>query len=422
MNQKIYDLVIIGGGASGMMMSAIASEYGAQVILLEKNSSLGKKLKITGGGRCNITNAEFNVKKFLDNFSEAKKFLYSPFSKFSSQDAFNFFEKNGLPLKIEANQRVFPKSERALDVFKTLEKIIKKNNVIIKKNCQIVKISKDANVITTVVLKDGTKFSALNFAIATGGISAPQTGSTGDGFKFLKNLGHTIKKPTPSVVPLTTDNKIFQEISGTTCSFVKVSFLQNEKVQFKKIGKILFTHFGLSAPLILNSSYQVKKLLEKGSVVAAIDLFPDTELNDLDRRLWRLFEKNKNKLIKNVLPELINKKIAGALLKSFPEDFSEKEINNISKKERKDLVQEMKNIRINIKGTLGIDKAVITDGGLILEEVNFSNMTSKKFSNLYILGDILNINRPSGGFSLQLCWTTGFVAGQDFLNKMRINK
>ncbi len=402
MNKK-YDLIIIGGGPSGMMMAAIASKSDLSVVLLEKNNSLAKKLKLTGGGRCNITNAEFDVKKFLDNFPKAKKFLHSPFSKFSVQDTFEFFEKNHLPLVTEARQRVFPKSNKAADVLKVLEKILLKNNVEIKKNSKVKTILKNADKVTEVVLQNGEKISGHNIALATGGVAAPQTGSTGDGFKFLKKLGHTIKAPSSNVVPLKTDNKILHGISGTSWSFAKISFLQNKKVQFKKVGKILFTHFGLSAPLILNSATEVQQLLKNGLVMAKIDLFPDTEENILDRRLWRLFEKNKNKKLQNVLPELLEKKLSKAILEHFLIELSEKVINDISKEERKALTHKIKNIEMEITGTLGINKATLTDGGIILEEVNFSNMTSKKYSNLYLLGDILNINRPSGGFSLQLC-------------------
>ncbi len=423
-NSKKYDLIIIGGGASGMMMGIVAAKDGASVLILEKNKKLGEKLKITGGGRCNITNAEFDNHKFLENFPEAKKFLYSPFSKFSAQKTFSFFEKLGLPLVVEARQRVFPQSQKATDVVKVMFKALQKNKVEIKTGAEVVDLIKkhkntsaDEDLIAGVKLKSGEVLEAKNFAIATGGYASPETGSTGDGFKFLKKLGHHILKPNPNIVPLRTDSHILQKISGTSWSFMKISFLQNNKIIFSKKGKILFTHFGLSSPLILNLSHQVLNLLKNGPVQAKIDLFPDTNEADLDKKILKLFEKNKNKKLKNVLPELLSKKLAEAILNYFPAKFKLSPINEISREERKELVKKIKNLEMNILGSLGMDRSVIADGGVDLIEVDFSRMASKKYQNLFLLGDILNINRPSGGFSLQLCWTTGYVAGKNICKK-----
>ncbi len=421
---KKYDLVIVGGGASGMMMAVKASESGKKILILEKNKILGKKLSITGGGRCNITNAEFDYKKFLENFPESKKFLYSPFSKFSVKDTFSFFENLGLSLRIEARKRVFPESQKAADVVKVLLKELRKKNVEIRIGSEVIDFSRkhkdkisDPDLIEYVRLKNGEKIFADYFALATGGYAAPQTGSTGDGFIFLKKLGHKIHKPNPNIVPLTTANKYFKEIPGTTWSFIKISFSLNGEKIFSKKGKILFTHFGLSSPLILNSSYEVSKMLKKGKVVAHLDFFPDTDLKDLDKKILKLFEKNKNKKIKNVLPDLLNKKISEAILNHFQANFKEKKVNEINREERRKLLNFIKNSEILITGTLGMDKAVIADGGVDLNEVDFKDMTSKIYSNLFLLGDILNINRPSGGYSLQLCWTTGAVAAESFLEK-----
>ncbi|AKM83851.1 MAG: NAD(FAD)-utilizing dehydrogenase [Candidatus Campbellbacteria bacterium GW2011_OD1_34_28] len=417
-----YDLIVIGGGPSGMMMAGRACELGARVLILEKNKHLGKKLQITGGGRCNITNAEFDVRKFLSNFPESKEFLFSPFSKFSAKDTFTFFEKKKLPLVIEARKRAFPQSQKADDVFKVLEKYIKKGEGEIKTDVQVVKMSKEGDKIISVETKSGEKYFAKNFAIATGGASASWTGSTGDGFRWLKKLGHAIKEPNANLVPLTTNDKWIHRISGLTLSFMTIRFIQNNKTKLKKTGKILFTHFGISGPLILNSAYEVKKLLEKGPVTASIDMFPDTEENDLDKRVLKLFEKNKNKVLKNIFPELVQKNLAIEILNLPDINLSEREANSITKLERKNLVRKLKNLSFEITGTLGLDKAIISDGGIVLEEVNFKNMSSKIYSNLYLLGDVLNINRPSGGFSLQLCWTTGWTAGTDVGEKVAQKK
>jgi predicted Rossmann fold flavoprotein len=409
-----YDCVVIGGGPSGMFAAGRAAELGAHVLLIEKNKQLGKKLLISGGGRCNITNAKFDVRAFLENFPQSKDFLFSPFSKFSAKDTFEFFEKRGLPFIVEARNRAFPKTERSEDVLHVLERYMQKGRVEIRRGVKVTTLLKDNDgKIVGAKLSDSNTVGAGYFVIATGGLAAPETGSTGDGFRFLEKLGHTVSKPNPNIVPLTSDTKWVHNLSGTTLSFMTIRFIQNGKTQLKKTGKVLFTHFGLSGPLILNSAYEVKKLLAKGRVDASIDMFPDTQENELDRRVWRLFEKHKNKQIKNVLPEILQENLAEEFL-TFPEIVQgDREINSITKDERKTLVKRMKDMPVHITGTLGFDRAVIADGGVELQEVNFKNMTSKHHPNLYLLGDILNINRPSGGFSLQLCWTTGWVAGSD---------
>lgn len=410
---EIYDLIVIGGGPSGMMAAGRAAECGAKVMLIEKNKQLGKKLSITGGGRCNITNAEYDVRAFLAHFPESKEFLYSPFSKFSAKDTFDFFERRGLPLVIEARNRAFPKSQKATDVTRTMERYVKQNSVLVKTNIKVKRIKAQDDKVTSVVTSGGDEIFAHHIAIATGGMAAPETGSTGEGFSILGKLGHTISKPNPNVVPLTCTERWVHKLSGVTLSFMTIRFKQDGKTKIKKTGKILFTHFGVSGPLVLNSAHEVKKLLRTGKVEASIDMFPDTNEGELDRRVRNLFERHKNKRLKNVLPELIPASITEALL-SFPElNLGETPIHSITKEERKTLVRKMKDLSFEITGTLGFKKAVIADGGVELSEVNFKNMTSTLYPNLYLLGDVLNINRPSGGFSLQLCWTTGWIAGSD---------
>lgn len=413
----IYDTIVIGGGPSGMMCAGKAAENGARVLLIEKNEQLGKKLMLTGGGRCNITNADFVLESFLNNFPESKKYLYSPFSKFGVQDTFDFFESRGLPLVIEARNRAFPETQKVGDVFKVLINYMTKNKVEIMLGTKVKSLESADKKIISLKTDSGKQIFAKNFVIATGGLAAPQTGSTGDGLNFLKKLGHTVIDSNPDIVPLTTSAKWVHNLSGISWSFMKIRFIQDGKTKLKKTGKILFTHFGLSGPLILNSAREVKKLLEKGTVEASIDLFPDTEEKELDKRVIKIFEKNKNSKIKNILPEMIFKNIALEIL-SLPDiDIAEKEINLITKEERKKLVRKLKNLTLPITGTLGFSHAVIADGGVALKEVDFSNMTSRLYPNLYLLGDILNIHRPSGGFSLQLCWTTGFVAGKHLSEK-----
>ena len=411
-NNKNFDTVVIGGGPSGMICAGFAGSTGKKVLIVEKNYVLGEKLKLTGGGRCNITNAEFDMETFLSNFGNAKKFLYSPFSKFGVQDTFNFFASLNLPLIIEARKRAFPKTQSSQDVIDKLKVFMKSNNVTIKNNTSVVSMEAKDNIIRSITLSSGEKISANNFVLATGGLAAPQTGSTGDGFKFLRKLGHTIDKSEPDIVPLTTDATWVHNLAGLDWSFMQISFIQENKIKLKKIGKVLFTHFGISGPLILNSARKVKKLLAVGPVTASIDLFPDTSEIELDKRIIKLFEKNTNSKVKNVLPELIFKNICLEILNLPDINLSERPVNSITKEERRNLTKKLKNLTFPITGTLGFDHAVATDGGITPKEVNFNNMTSRLYPNLYLLGDILHINRPSGGFSLQLCWTTGAVSGK----------
>lgn len=409
MNDDMYDLIVVGAGASGLMAAGIAAERGLSVLVLEKNKELGKKLKITGGGRCNIYNAEFDTKKLLDNYGEAKKFLFSPFSKFAAQESVDFFDRIGLPTVVQARKRAFPETEKAMDVFKALHAYCLKHKVEFKTTTPVTKITKNDQGISSLVSKR-EKFYAKSYILSTGGYAAPETGSTGDGFRFLEKLGHSIHKPSPNIVPLTTQEAWVHELAGLSLSFMKIRFMQDGKTHIRKTGKILFTHFGISGPLILNAAKEVKALMQGGPVTASIDMFPDTAIGDLDRKIWRLFEQNKNKQIKNVLPELVPKKIAAVVLKLS--GIPDKPVNEISKTERGDLARICKDLQFPISGTLGWDKAVIADGGVSLDEIDFTTMQSKLVPNLYILGDLLHINRPSGGYSLQLCWTTAFIAGE----------
>ncbi len=415
-NSRTYDLIVIGGGPSGMMAAGRAAELGTRVLIMEKNKQLGKKLLLTGGGRCNITNAIFDTREFLENFPQAKQFLYSPFSKFSVKDTFNFFKKRGLPLVTESRERVFPKTQHSTDVLSTLERYMKENNVEIKKETKVTSIKQKGDEIWIVKTKK-MEYSARNIALATGGLAAPETGSTGDGFKILEELGHKTSSPQPNLVPLKVKENWVHELSGITLSFMTIRFIQKGKTKLKKTGKILFTHFGVSGPLILNCSFEVTKLLKKGRVSASVDMFPDTGKQDLDHRILNLFEKHNNKKLKNVLPELIPETLVKEIL-AFPEiSLAEREVHFITKEDRQALVKKLKDLTFEITGTLGFDKAIASTGGVDPREVNFKNMTSRIFPNLYLLGDILNINRPSGGFSLQLCWTTGWVAGTNIGEK-----
>lgn len=410
LSQDIFDCIVIGGGASGMMAAVVAASRGKKVLILEKNNVLGKKLKISGGGRCNITNAEYDTRVLLKNYGAAEQFLYSPFSKFGVKETFSFFEFRNLPLVVQARKRAFPHTEKAHDVYKILEQELKKHSVFIKTNTEVKKINTENKRVTSLVTNNGT-YIAKSYVLATGGVSHPETGSTGDGFKWLKALGHTIKDPTPSIVPLATSDKWIHALAGVSLSFMKITFFLEGKKRFSKTGKILFTHFGLSGPLILNLAGLVSGLLENGHIKAEIDAFPDTDKGTLEKRLIALFDANKNKILKTVFKEFAPLGTADAIMTLFPEIKPDAKVHSITKEERKTIVETLKALPVTITHLMGYDRAVVADGGVPLSEIDTRSMRSKLFDNLYITGDLLHINRPSGGFSLQLCWTTGFVAG-----------
>ena len=409
-NQKLWDIAVIGGGPAGMMAAGRAAELGAKVILIEKNDSLGKKLLLTGGGRCNLTNAEFDIRKFLVKFKNSDKFLFSTFSQFSVKETLDFFNSRKMPIKIEAENRVFPASNKSKSVLDVFVKYMKDGNVSVLSNSPVDEIIRDKNIIEAVKLKNGKKIKARSFVLATGGKSRPDTGSTGDGFLWLKNLGHTIIKPNAALVPIAIKNNWVKKLSGLNLSDVKIKVFQFEKKQEVIIGKILFTHFGLSGPAILNISKKIGELLKYGDVSLSFDLFPHLDHGKLDLNIKEIFAKQNNKQLKNCLGSLLPSTLVPIIIKISninPEIFC----HSVHREERLQLGKIIKDIPMKVAGLLGEDKAIITSGGVMPEEVDFKTMASRLFPNLYLVGDILNIDRPSGGYSLQLCWTTGYAAG-----------
>jgi predicted Rossmann fold flavoprotein len=410
-NNKIWDVVVIGGGASGMMSASVASSRGLSVLLVDKNKNLGEKLKITGGGRCNITNNEPDIHKFLKIYGEDAPFLYTPFSIFGVPDTFKYFESRGLPLVVEARNRVFPATQKAFDVYNVLYKDLIKNKVKIVNNCTVRKINNNnSNFIKSISTSEG-EFFGKSFILSTGGMSHPETGSTGDGFKFLKTLGHEVENPTPDVVPLSASDHWVKDLAGISLSFMKITFYLDNKKQFSKKGKILFTHFGLSGPLILNSSKSVKELLKNGQVKAEIDLYPDTSIGELEKRVIKIFDNYKNKILKTVLKEILPEGMSPAFEKIIDFVDLNTKVHSITKENRRKIIDMMKSLPINIDGLMGYDRSVVVDGGVSLKEINTKTMQSKIINNLYITGDLLHLNRNSGGYSLQICWTTGYIAG-----------
>lgn len=409
-DRRTYDVIVIGGGASGLMAAGRAAERGRRVLLLEKNKRLGEKLRITGGGRCNITNAEEHQRLLLERYGAAGKFLYSSFSQFGMKDTFSFFESRGLPLVVQAGKRAFPMTEKAIDVLRVLEKYLITGRVTIHPLSAVTRLTASQAMITGVETTVGT-ITSTSYILATGGQSHPATGSTGDGLRWLEQLGHTVHAPTPTIVPIAIHDRWIKSLAGLAIDDVKISFFVNDTKQFTLQGRILCTHFGLSGPLILNAAGRIGDLLHAGEVRATIDAFPDRDVGGLDQYVTQVFDAHKNKLFTNVFKSIAPPGTARAILSLGPKIDPEKKVHSVTKEERKILVRLLKALPVSVAGLMGYDRAVVADGGVDIAEIDGKTMRSRRYKNLYITGDVLHIKRPSGGYSLQLCWTTGFVAG-----------
>ncbi len=409
--EKIFDVVVIGGGPAGMMAAGRAAECGASVVLLEKNTRLGEKLLISGGGRCNLTNADPDLHNFLAKYKKAAKFLYSPFSKFGVVETLRFFHDRNMQTKVEPGNRVFPMSDRSQSVFDVLEGYMKEGGVIVRPSSSVTSIQASNGLIKGVALSDGTVILGKRYILATGGKSHPETGSTGDGFRWLRAIGHTIIDPDPSLVPIRVKESWIRELSGISFEDVKLSIFQGGKKQGSNRGKLLFTHFGLSGPLVLNMSKDIGESLKYGETEVSVDFFPTLDVKKIDEKIQGIFSEHLNKQIKNVLREIVVPLLVPVLIRLSGID-PEKEVNSITKEERLALVKLLKDFRLQVDGLLGPEKAIVTSGGVALQEVDFKSMQSRLYPNLFLVGDILDIDRPSGGYSLQLCWTTGYVAGE----------
>lgn len=407
-----FDVIVIGGGAAGLMAAGRAAELGKRVLLLEKNKRLGEKLRISGGGRCNITNAEEDVKTLLSNYGEAEKFLYSVFSEFGIKDTFEFFESKGLPIKVEDRKRAFPLSEKAVDVVDVLVKYASKGGVEIRTATPVRKIILSEGKISRIVISGG-EYTADSYVLATGGLSHPETGSTGDGFLWLEELGHTVVEPTPTIVPLKTKDAWIKSLRGKTLTGGKITFYLDGKKKFTQSGNILLTHFGLSGPTILNCAGKVADLLYEGKVTAKIDLFPTLDVGSLDTKIQEHFNEHKNKTLRNVMRDFLPAGTADGILALVSNLDKEKKVHSVTKEERRALVDTFKELPVNITGLMGFERAVVADGGVPLTEIDTRTMRSLKDPKLFIIGDLLHIKRPSGGYSLQLCWTMGYVAGSN---------
>jgi predicted Rossmann fold flavoprotein len=411
MRMEPYDVIVVGGGPAGMMAAGHAAECGRRVLLVEKNRAPGKKLNLTGGGRCNITNAEFDTRELLSNFGDAAKFLYSPFSRFAVQDTFDFFAVRGLPLIVEDRKRAFPETQDATDVTRVLMEYMEENGVETRFGIDVKHLRVEDGKLTGIETNRGS-FAAESVVLATGGAAYKETGSTGDAFDWLRETGHSIAEATPDIVPLRVKEPWVKELSGTSLDPMKITFTSASGKTVIKSGKVLFTHFGLSGPLILNSANEVKQLLKEGDVLGRIDLAPSEQIHETDRRILAAFDENKNKIVRNVLKVLAPMGLARGLAANLPPDLLDKKVNVVTQDERKQIARTIKALPLTVTGTMGYDWAVVCDGGIPLTEVDTRTMASRLYPNLFVVGDLLHISRPSGGFSLQLCWTTGWVAGE----------
>lgn len=402
---------VVGGGASGMMAAAAAAENGHIVELFEKNDRLGKKLFITGKGRCNLTNA-CDRDAFFDNIVSNPKFLYRSFSKFNNFDTIDYFERLGMPVKIERGNRAFPESDKSSDVINALKKELLRLGVVIHYQSEV----------NELVLKEG-QFHGLRLKsekdlrtadkviIATGGLSYPLTGSTGDGYRLAKSLGHTVTELSPSLVPIHVEEDYVKELMGLSLKNIEITVWSGERQIYRDFGELLFTHFGVSGPVILSaSSYIIPSLRNKEKLTITIDLKPALSEEQLDARILRDFEQYKNKQFKNSLDQLLPNKLIDVIIRLSLID-PEKQVNSITREERQRLVQVLKKLTFGISKLSDYNQAVITRGGINVKEINPSTMESKLAGNVYFIGEVLDLDALTGGFNLQIAWSTAYLAG-----------
>ena len=412
-------VIVIGGGPAGMMAAITASENGNDVTLVEKMNSLGRKLLITGKGRCNITSS-LNIEEFIKNTPGNGRFLYSCYQQYTNKDIIEFLREQGLEVKEERGNRIFPVTDKSQDVLKCFTKKLKENRVKILYNMQVQKILVDEQKEKAIgILANNEEMYADKIILATGGKSYPLTGSTGDGYKMVEELGHNVTKIKPSLVPLEIYQKsLCQDLQGLSLRNIEMKILDKSKNKtiYEDFGEMLFTHFGVSGPTILSSSAHlvryknIDEKLKNREIVLKIDFKPALSKKKLDDRILRDFTEFKNKQFKNSLEKLLPHKLINPIIKLSKID-PDKKVNEITKEERKRLVEILKNFTIEIKGFRPIDEAIVTSGGIKISEINPKTMESKLIRNLYFAGEIIDVDSYTGGFNLQIAYSTGFVAG-----------
>ena len=403
-------VLVIGGGAAGMFAAISAAEEGHEVHLFEKNEKCGKKLYITGKGRCNLTNA-CEMEDLFNNVCSNSKFLYSSFYGFTNQDAIAFFEENGTKTKVERGERVFPLSDHSSDVIGALTRRMRALGVQVHLNIEAKEILTEEGRVTGLLFSDGTKETGDAVILATGGLSYPSTGSTGDGYRFAEKLGHKITDLSPALVPMNVKEEDCRRLQGLSLKNVRVSLSAGKKCFYEDFGEMMFTHFGVTGPLILSASSQVPKKFRGQELTLSIDLKPALSPEQLDDRLLRDFSKEKNKQFKNVLGGLFPSKLIPVMVERSGIE-PEKQVNAIEKTERLQFVEKIKNFRLTVTGFRDYNEAIITRGGVCVKEVNPSTMESKLVSGLFFAGEVLDLDALTGRFNLQIAWSTAYAAGK----------
>ena len=401
-------VIVIGGGAAGMMAAVAAADAGAKVTIYEHNEKLGKKLFITGKGRCNVTNAA-DMETLFANVMTNEKFLYSAFYTYDNQAVMDFIEKAGCPLKVERGDRVFPVSDHSSDIIAAFQRELRKRDVQILLNTGVKDVIVEDEQFKGVILKNGKKDMADACIVATGGISYASTGSTGDGYRFAENTGHKITDIKPSLVPFNLKDEWCKDAMGVSLKNVSLRMVCGKKEIYNGFGEMLITHFGISGPLVLSaSSYYVTKA--KGETKLYLDLKPALTAEQLDKRVLRDFEESKNKQFRNALSHLFPQKLIPVMINLSGID-PEKKVNEITREERKAFVDLIKNVPMTIDGVRDFKEAIITKGGVSVKQVNPSTMESKLVTGLYFAGEVLDLDALTGGYNLQIAWSTGYLAG-----------
>ncbi len=401
---------IIGGGAAGMMAAAAAALDGNEVHIFEKNEKLGKKIYITGKGRCNVTNA-CPQEDFFRNVVTNGKFLYSSFYGFTNQDIMDFLEKAGCPLKTERGQRVFPVSDKSSDVIRALSSSLDRLGVKVHLRREADGLLTEEGRCVGLRLKDGKEERFDRVIVATGGLSYPTTGSTGDGYRFAEETGHKVTECSPALVPFITEGDTALRLQGLALKNIEASVYKGKKLLYREFGEMLFTHFGVSGPVLLSASSYVAKTIRKEPLTLSIDLKPALTPEQLDARLVREFEGQQNKQFKNSLGGLLPSKLIPVIIERSAID-PEKKVNEITRQERRQLLEALKDFRMTLTGLRGYNEAIITQGGVSVKEVNPSTMESKRLPGLYFAGEVLDLDAVTGGFNLQIAWSTGWAAGK----------
>lgn len=421
--ETAYDTIVIGGGPAGMMAAISAAEVGKKVLLLEKNSHLGKKLLITGGGRCNVTNSEFDIRKFLAHYKDSDKFLFSAFTQYGVKDTLDFFHTHDMPTKVENEGRTFPVSDSARSVYNVLVKEMDRLGVTVLMGVKVIgfdivkathgEYKTHINHVSIEVAGTPINLTAKKYILATGGTSHPETGSTGDAYPWLTSMGHTVIIPKPVLVPVVIQDRWVKDLQGVSFSGIKLTvYADGEKIVTKK-GRMLCTHFGITGPTVLNTSKKISDLLDaKKKVTIQLDLLPEFDHGTLNAKLQDVFTQNKSKMIKNTLGSMIPQAVVETVL-ALSKVSDSIVCSQVSREERMALIDAMKKMTMTVSGLLGEDKAIIASGGVPLTEIDFKTCSSRVCDNVAPIGDLLDIDRPSGGYSLQLCWTTGYVAGKN---------